>query len=536
LTDSDTNSKFVSILADTAIQTTPSTNMRKIRYLWLQQYSDDGDTWQAPYASKEVLVSNADANVTMYNQGRKLVLDGNDSLHNVFRTNQGSLQYSKKADGVTGWSSSLLRGTGDMPALSADYLNRIYVVDRDFVGTNPKYDVLLCQTRAAGGSWDTFQVYSSLLSTGGSIHKIGPPAIVACLSDTGGQGRSAAYIVFTVYEPQPASGKSTTVMLKVSTTGVVYAETLCTVQGKGDSFPSIGAHPTAGLGYGLHVALQSSGEVYVKKTTNQDQPQFTTKRFWSSSYNLSNTASNSRHPIVASDDTILAAWVEGDSGRILTRGQAPGSDYNSWGDTVNVSKCPDSVCDYPNIASGDSNIVTWQKKLSSTNYDIMARVNFHTTINLSNTTSKSTYPHCLFHFHDGAPVVSAVWTEEYGPNYAGVGYKRWQLGEEGGGGTQSTSIFDPGIKPQLFTPSPNPFSHNTSIRFQTNVKGLTRVSVMDITGRRVRNLLCIPQNPGIYTLTWNARDDRERQLPRGVYFVRLQTPNYAESKKLILTE
>jgi hypothetical protein len=59
---------------------------------------------------------------------------------------------------------------------------------------------------------------------------------------------------------------------------------------------------------------------------------------------------------------------------------------------------------------------------------------------------------------------------------------------------------------------------------------------MDITGRRVRNLLCMPQNPGIYTLTWNARDDRERQLPGGVYFVRLQTPNYAESKKLILTE
>jgi len=55
--------------------------------------------------------------------------------------------------------------------------------------------------------------------------------------------------------------------------------------------------------------------------------------------------------------------------------------------------------------------------------------------------------------YDGAPVVSTVWTEEYSTNYAGVGYKRWQLGEEGGGGTQSTSIFDPGIRPQLFSPS-----------------------------------------------------------------------------------
>jgi hypothetical protein len=46
----------------------------------------------------------------------------------------------------------------------------------------------------------------------------------------------------------------------------------------------------------------------------------------------------------------------------------------------------------------------------------------------------------------------------------------------------------------------------------------------------------MPQNPGIYTLTWNARDDRQRQLPRGVYFVRLETPNYNEARKLILTE
>jgi hypothetical protein len=65
---------------------------------------------------------------------------------------------------------------------------------------------------------------------------------------------------------------------------------------------------------------------------------------------------------------------------------------------------------------------------------------------------------------------------------------------------------------------------------------MTRVSIMDITGRRVRNLLTMPQKPGIYNLTWNARDDRARQLPRGVYFVRLETPNYHEARKVVLTE
>jgi hypothetical protein len=286
------------------------------------------------------------------------------------------------------------------------------------------------------------------------------------------------------------------------------------------------------------VAHQSSGEVYVKKTMNQDQPQFTIKCTWSSSYNLSNTPIFlSRHPQIAADtDTVMVAWVEGDSGRILTKGQAPAWANNTWGDSVNVSRCPDTVSDYPSIALGDSIIVTYQKKLSSTNYDVIARVNFHSNLNLSNSTTSSKYPHCLFHLHDGSPVISTVWTEELSANYAEVAYKRWQLGEEDGGGIQDYSIFDPNIHPALFAPAPNPFNGMTNIRYQTNIRGMTRVSVMDITGRRVRNLLTMPQSPGVYNLTWNARDDRERQRPRGVYFVRLETTNYSEARKLILTE
>ena len=83
-------------------------------------------------------------------------------------------------------------------------------------------------------------------------------------------------------------------------------------------------------------------------------------------------------------------------------------------------------------------------------------------LSISRTTStNSKYPHCVFHLHDGSPVISAVWTEELSPNYAEVGYKRWQLGLDGGGGAQSASVFDPSIKPTLFAPAPNPFAGTT---------------------------------------------------------------------------
>jgi hypothetical protein len=329
-------------------------------------------------------------------------------------------------------------------------------------------------------------------------------------------------------------------MSKVNSTGVVYTETLFTAQGKTDSFPSIAVHPTAGNGYGLHLGYQSNGEVYARKTLNQDQPEFTTKRTWSIGYNLSNTViSWSRHPIIAADsDSVVVAWVEGDSGRILTRGQTPGSSYNLWGDSVNVSCCPDTCCDFPSIglSHAESTVVEFQKKLSSTNCDIMARVNFHAIYNLSNTASKSTYPHSLFHMHDGAPVISTVWTEELSTNYAEVGYKRWQLGVEGGGGTQSAGVFDPDLRPCLLAPSPNPFAGTTTIKYQTNIQGRTSVVIHDVTGRKVCNLMTVCQRPGIYSVTWTGRDDRQRRLPEGIYFVRLSTPDYCEARKLILTQ
>jgi len=532
LTDSDTNSKFVSILADTAVQTSPSTSTTGIYYLWLQQYS--GDTWQVPYAGKQVLTSNAEANVTRYNQGRKLLLSTDDTLSSVYRTAAGSIYYSKKKDGVEGWTSSLLRSTGQFPCLTEDYLNRTWVAEHD--ATSPSTHLIRCQNRAAGSnSWHDFSVYS-VSGSGPAFSRIGPPSIVACQNDSSGQNRSAAYIVFTVYTTIPV--KSTIVMAKVDTLGVVYVDTLHYVTTYGDSFPSIAACPVAGPGYGLDVAFQSGTEVYTKKTTNSEHPEFTTKRTWSPSYNLSNTPLKSKHPLIAADaDTVLVAWVEGDSGAIVTKGQGPGSGYTVWGGLVSVSACPDTVCDNPTIALGDSIIVAYHKKLSATNYDVIARVNFNSNLNLSNSTTTSKYPHCAFHFHnDSFPVISTVWTEELSTNYAEVAYKRWQLGEEDGGGIQNAGFFDPNIHPCLFAPSPNPFNGLTSIRYSTNIKGLTRVTVMDITGRRVRNLLTMPQSPGIYNLTWNARDDRERQLPRGVYFVRLQTENYSEARKLILTE
>ena len=234
---------------------------------------------------------------------------------------------------------------------------------------------------------------------------------------------------------------------------------------------------------------------------------------------------------------MLVVWTEGSPGGILALGQKAGAAFNSWGSAVDASTAPDTDCDWPTVAKGCSTVVCYQKQMSPTNTDIVCRINFNpsNTINVSNTSNSSTYGHVVFELHhDSFPVLQAIWTEVLSQNYAEMGYKRWQLGLSGGGGAQSASVFNPAISPRLFPAAPNPFTGRTCIKYQVSMSGRTRITVFDVTGRTVRTLVDGMQKPGVYSTSWDARDGRSRTLARGVYFVRLQSPNYSESKKVVL--
>ncbi|HET55467.1 MAG TPA: T9SS type A sorting domain-containing protein, partial [Ignavibacteria bacterium] len=61
--------------------------------------------------------------------------------------------------------------------------------------------------------------------------------------------------------------------------------------------------------------------------------------------------------------------------------------------------------------------------------------------------------------------------------------------------------------------------------------GLTNVSliVYDILGRKVTTLVNEPKAPGNYEITFNAS-----QLASGVYFYRLTSGSFVQTKKMIL--
>jgi len=76
---------------------------------------------------------------------------------------------------------------------------------------------------------------------------------------------------------------------------------------------------------------------------------------------------------------------------------------------------------------------------------------------------------------------------------------------------------------------PNPFNPTTKIIYQIPVLSFVTLKIYDVLGSEVANLISEEIVTGSYEVEFNATN-----LPSGVYFYRLQTGNFVETKKMIL--
>jgi hypothetical protein len=82
---------------------------------------------------------------------------------------------------------------------------------------------------------------------------------------------------------------------------------------------------------------------------------------------------------------------------------------------------------------------------------------------------------------------------------------------------------------QLSQNYPNPFNPVTNFQFSIANSQLTILKVFDLLGREVVTLVNEVKQPGVYTMNWDAS-----VYPSGVYYYRLQSGIFIETKKLIL--
>ncbi len=81
---------------------------------------------------------------------------------------------------------------------------------------------------------------------------------------------------------------------------------------------------------------------------------------------------------------------------------------------------------------------------------------------------------------------------------------------------------------------PNPFNPRTTIRFALPAAGRARLSVYDVTGRRVRTLVDSELSAGDHEVVFDGADARGRSLASGVYFYELDVVGKVLTGKMIL--
>ena len=105
-----------------------------------------------------------------------------------------------------------------------------------------------------------------------------------------------------------------------------------------------------------------------------------------------------------------------------------------------------------------------------------------------------------------------------------------------------TSIEDPGkIKTVvdnfvLFQNYPNPFNPSTNIQYNLSIPGNVEVSIYNISGQKIRQLVCENQQEGNHTLVWDGKNNNGEAVTSGLYLYKVIFENTVSSKKMILVK
>jgi hypothetical protein len=93
----------------------------------------------------------------------------------------------------------------------------------------------------------------------------------------------------------------------------------------------------------------------------------------------------------------------------------------------------------------------------------------------------------------------------------------------------------PDARRLTLTVFPNPARGAARISYALARAGDVRVSVCDVAGRVVRELLDSRQAPGRHVLGWDGTDARGRQVGAGVYLCRVEAGEETAVGRLVLT-
>jgi hypothetical protein len=88
---------------------------------------------------------------------------------------------------------------------------------------------------------------------------------------------------------------------------------------------------------------------------------------------------------------------------------------------------------------------------------------------------------------------------------------------------------------RLMDSHPNPLGlRGTTIRYALKEPGLTTLEIFNVAGQRVRTLVNGRQPANYYAVSWDGSNDRGKPVANGVYFYRLKSGEFSDTKKMIV--
>ena len=81
---------------------------------------------------------------------------------------------------------------------------------------------------------------------------------------------------------------------------------------------------------------------------------------------------------------------------------------------------------------------------------------------------------------------------------------------------------------------PNPFNPVTTLRYDLPEDALVNITIYDMMGRVVSNLVSSQQNAGNKSIQWNATNYQGQPVSAGLYLYTIQAGKFRQTKKMVL--
>lgn len=145
----------------------------------------------------------------------------------------------------------------------------------------------------------------------------------------------------------------------------------------------------------------------------------------------------------------------------------------------------------------------------------------------------ATVEHPSTTFDDAPPydcyyLVAAVDADGYSSGYSQRVYTNAQVSPVGDG-----------FAPQVLAITgvvPNPFNPMAKVKFDLPRSGKVKLTVFDLRGRMVRELVSGQMDAGSHEVMWNGRDNGGQMSATGVYFARLSSADGVKTVKMVLAK